>query len=285
MDTVFGVESGVRRARRGADWGRRRYTGSSAEYLWNRLNALDFVNGGMLFAATLLLCFVPFLIVGDALAGRSIAQTIARHSGLNAQASADFDHLFVSAATTHHAVSGSASAVFSVLGGIAAATALQQLYERIFGLGSRGLKDVWRRLVWLAWLIGVGVVSGLVGPALRQAVGPALLAITGVVWFTVYWWVTMLILVGGRVRPRRLFPSALATALLYIGMLVAFSLFFSRMVISDNNEYGPIGLVFALMTYLIALGVVIILGAVMGLVWHERGLSVATGLRRLRRVR
>ena len=45
------------------------YTGSSAEHLWSRLSALDFINKGMLFAAVLLLCFFPFIIVANALAG------------------------------------------------------------------------------------------------------------------------------------------------------------------------------------------------------------------------
>jgi membrane protein len=277
--------SGVRRARRGAEWGRRRYAGSSAEHLWNRLNALDFIGAGILFAATLLLCFIPFLIVADALAGRSFTETVARHTGLNQQASADLDHLFAPAATTNHAVSGSASAVFFVLGGIAAATALQQLYERVFELDSRGLKDVWRRLIWLAWFFGTGVLSGWLGPQLRHAVGPVLLEIVGLVWATAYWWVTLWILVGGRISWRQLFPSAFATGLFYVGMLIVFSLFFSNMIISEDNEYGPIGVVFAIMTFLIAVGVVIILGAVVGLVWQERDLSLGRALRRLRRAR
>jgi membrane protein len=67
------------------------------------------------------------------------------------------------------------------------------------------------------------------------------------------------------------------------GMLVVFSFFFSGMVISENNEYGPIGTIFAVMTFLIVIGVVIILGAVVGLVWQERGLSFAAAFRKLRR--
>jgi hypothetical protein len=47
-------------------------------------------------------------------------------------------------------------------------------------------------------------------------------------------------------------------------------LFFSGMVISDDNEYGPIGIIFALLSYLTAIGVVVILGAVAGLAWYER---------------
>jgi membrane protein len=41
-------------------------------------------------------------------------------------------------------------------------------------------------------------------------------------------------------------------------------------VISDNQKYGAIGVVFALMSWLIAIGVVIILGAIVGVVWQER---------------
>ena len=44
-------------------------------------------------------------------------------------------------------------------------------------------------------------------------------------------------------------------------------------MISDDKKYGPIGVVFALMSWLVAIGVVIILGAVVGLVWRERELS------------
>jgi membrane protein len=237
----------------------------------------------MLFAATLLLCYFPFLIVGTALAGRSATTTLARHAGLNKQAAADLSHLFAPAATTSDAVTGTASVVFFVLGGIAAATALQQLYERIFDLDSRGMKDIWRRLIWLALLIGASLLSGWAGPALRHTIGPVLLAIAAVACATAFWWLTLWILVAGRISWRRLFPAACATGVFYVGMVVVFSVFFSNMVISENKEYGPIGMVFALMAYLIAIGIVIILGAVVGLVWQERGLSFAAAFRKLRR--
>jgi membrane protein len=48
----------------------------------------------------------------------------------------------------------------------------------------------------------------------------------------------------------------------WVGMEAVFSAVFSGMVISDDDKYGPI-----------TIGVVIILGAVAGIVWHERGLS------------
>ena len=61
---------------------------------------MDVINQGMLFAATLLLCLFPFLIVVSALAGRPAAQSLARYTGLNSQAAADIGHLFASPTAT-----------------------------------------------------------------------------------------------------------------------------------------------------------------------------------------
>ena len=239
----------------------------------------------MVFAATLLLCFVPFLIVGAALAGRPVAAGLARHAGLNERAAAYLGHVFASSATTVHAVVGTTSVVFFVLGGIAAATALQQLYERVFNLDSQGVKGIWPRVIWLAWLIGGGLLSGWAGPVVRDAAGPVLLGIAGVAWAIAFWWLTLWILVARRISWQRLFPAAVATGVFWSGMVAVFSVFFSSMVISDYKEYGPIGMVFALMAFLIAIGVVIILGAVVGVVWQERNLSSAAAFRKLRRAR
>ena len=79
-----------------------------------------------------------------------------------------------------------------------------------------------------------------------------------------------MILLAGRISWRALVPAACATGLLYVAMRTVFSLVFSAMVISDEHAYGPIGTIFALLSYLIAIGVVVILGAVAGRAWHER---------------
>lgn len=48
-----------------AEWSTEKCAGSVAEDLWRRLDAMEIINQGMLFAATLLLCLFPFLIVGE----------------------------------------------------------------------------------------------------------------------------------------------------------------------------------------------------------------------------
>jgi membrane protein len=235
---------GVRRARRAAQWGKKKYAGSLAEDVWRRLDTMDFINRGMVFAATLLLCLFPFLIVVSALAGRPAAQSLTRYTGLNSQAAADIGHLFASPAATTSAVVGTASMVFFVFGGIAAAAALQEIYEQAFDLPHRRIKDLPHRLAWLAVLIGASLLTGLAGPGLRHAGGPALLAVAGLVWATGFWWLTMRILLAGRISWRALFPAACATGVLYVAMQTVFSLVFSAMVISDEHTYGSIGTIF-----------------------------------------
>jgi membrane protein len=273
---------GVRRAAR---WGKKKYAGSFAEDLWRRLNAMDFINRGMLFAATLLLCLFPFLIVVSALAGRSAENTLTRYTGLNGQAAADVDGLFASSAATVSAVVGTASIVFLLLGGIAAATALQEIYEQVFDLPHRGTSFIPRRVAWLGLLIGTSLLTGWAGPGLHHVGGPVLLAAAGLVWAMGFWWLTMWILLAGRIAWRKLFPSAFGTGVLYVAMEVVFSLVFSAMVISNERKYGPIGVIFALLSYLIAIGVVVILGAVVGVVWQERGLSFIDVVKKRRRAR
>jgi membrane protein len=69
---------------------------------------------------------------------------------------------------------------------------------------------------------------------------------------------------------RTLFPAAVATAVFAL-LLGAFSrVYFSSTIIADDRTYRAIGALFSLMTWLTAVGAVIILGAVAGGVWHER---------------
>jgi membrane protein len=167
---------------------------------------------------------------------------------------------------------------------VAGATAVQQLYERIFDLDSRGARDLLRRVIWAGLVFGWLYLVGLVGPSVRAG-GQVLVGFVILVVFTGFWWFAMRFLLSGRVPWRRLFPSAVATGLCWLGMVAVFSATFSGMVISSYDRYGPVGIVFDILSYALAIGVVIILGAVVGIVWHERGLSFRAPLRKVRRAR
>jgi membrane protein len=272
---------GIRRARRAAQWGKNKYAGSWAEYLWHQLDAVDFMNQAMLLAATLLLCAVPFFLVAAALAGRSAVSALSVRLGLSKQAAADVGHLFTSTSATSNAVTG-LSWVFFILAGIAAATAIQRLYQRVFRLDPRGPRDTLRALIWLALAVGWTALGTAVGPGFRAS-APVLWWIVNIPQFIGFWWFTMWFLLAGRVPWRRLLPCAVATGAFWLGMLAVFSVIFSGMVISYDQKYGPIGVIFGLMSFFIAIGVVLILGAAVGLMWQDRGLSFRAAVRKLRR--
>jgi voltage-gated potassium channel len=95
-----------RRVRHGIEAAEEKYSGSAAEDLWHRLDALDFMNQTMILTGTLLLCALPFLLATAGLAGVSAESSLSRRLGLNQQATADFSHLFTSSGATSAPVTG-----------------------------------------------------------------------------------------------------------------------------------------------------------------------------------
>jgi membrane protein len=272
-----------RRVRHGIEAVEEKYSGSAAEDLWHRLDALDFMNQAMILTGTLLLCALPFLLATAGLAGVSAESSLSRRLGLNQQAAADFSRLFASSGATSAPVTGISFALL-VLFGLAGVSVVQELYLQAFGLDPRGVRDLPRKLISLGLTVGWLFLSGLVGPSVRAG-GPVVYGLVILAVFTGFWWFSMRFLLAGRIPWRRLFPSAVATGLCWLGMVAVFSATFSGMVISSYDRYGPIGIVFDIMSVLLAIGVVIILGAVLGIVWHERGLSFRSASGKLRRTR
>ncbi|MGH9206310.1 MAG: YhjD/YihY/BrkB family envelope integrity protein, partial [Acidimicrobiales bacterium] len=176
--------------------------------------------------------------------------------------------------------------IFSVFGGVGTAATLQALYERLYGLESRGMKDFHRQLIWIGAVLGAAVFVGWAGPHARGITGgPIVLGAFAFLFNVVFWLFTMWLLISDRVPWRQLLAPAVATSAFWLGLGVFSKFFFSNTVIGDNREYGSIGVVFALMSWLIAVGVVIILGAVVGIVWRETDLSFKAAFRRLMRSR
>jgi membrane protein len=93
---------------------------------------------------------------------------------------------------------------------------------------------------------------------------------------TAFFWWGLHYLLHGRDTWRRLFPAALSTGVFWVGLGAFASFYFSSTLISDSRLYGTIGVVFTLLTWFIAMGAVIILGAVVGRTWVMRKASSAS---------
>jgi membrane protein len=237
--------------------------------LVRRIQAGDVINQGLLLAAVLLLCFLPFVLVLQSVNGRNAASGFIRRFGLTGEAAHAVRQALTSPTTPSTAVSGLSWAFFIIFG-IAAAGGIQELYERVFDVKGNGFKDVPRQAVWLAAALGISFVGAWTQPWLAKLGGAGLIAIAALLAATAFWWFSMWLLLGGKLGWRELFPSALATGICWLGMVIVFRLTLSSSIASNYEKYGSAGVVFAIMPLLIAIGVVLVLGAILGVAWRER---------------
>ena len=248
---------------------RGRFDGSSAQMFFRQLSALDFVQAIMLFGTALLISVLPFVILLSSLANHRIDTDLSRHIGLNGQGALIVSHLFRTS-PAHSAPALVAALILAVLGTMSVAGSLQVTYEKVFGQRHRGWKDVLRFATWAGVMFGFLVADSVISDAVHAVAGPVgqgLITYVGVAAF--FWW-TMYFLLAGRVSGRRLIRPAVLTALLWIGLELFSAVYFSSSIVSDSKLYGTIGVVFSLMIWFIAIGAVIVLGAVAGATWDQR---------------
>ncbi len=269
-DDQFSARQGKRlRVRALAGAARDRFVGSSAQVFVRRLGDLDFVGSIMLFGATLLVSVLPFVILLSSLANHRIDTDLSRHIGLDRQGADIVGQLF-RASPAHSAAAIVTALIFATAGTMAVAGSLQVIYERVFEQQHRGWKDAPRFLAWVSVLFGVLVADSVIGKAVRVVAGVAAQELVTYAGVTAFFWWTMHFLLAGRVSWRLLIRPAILTALLWIGLDLFSSVYFSSQVVSDSRLYGTIGVVFSLMTWLIAIGAVILLGAAAGATWNQR---------------
>jgi len=257
------------RARALAGAARGRFDGSPVQVFLRQLGVLDFVNTSIIFGAALLMSVLPFIILLSSLANHRIDNDLSRHIGLDRQGALIVSQLFRSSPA--HSAAGIVTAlIFAAAGTIAVADSVQAIYERAFGQQHRGWKDVPRFAAWSGVLFGVLVAESVISEPVRAAVGPVgqgLVSYAGVAAF--FCW-TMHFLLAGRVHWRQLVRPAILTALFWMGLELFSAAYFSRTIISDSRLYGTIGVVFSLMIWFVAIGAVIMLGAVAGATWNQR---------------
>lgn len=257
---------------RAAQWGRqaaRRFQKSRPGRLWgrvwSRLAAADFFNHALQLSALALLCFFPMLIVLTEATGRDTAEVVIRWLGVNQEAADAVASLFVPGpgSDTVTVVSG----FLMALGAVAVAGTLQSWYQLLFDVPNRGWRDVGVQVVWLVFLLVFGAVQGAVG---RVTEGLPLRSLAGFVWAVAFWWGTVWVLLSGVVRWRTLLAPALATSVCWLGLGLFSARFFSASIVANEQRYGPVGVVMIIISWLVAVGVVIHLGAVVGRMLGDR---------------
>jgi membrane protein len=252
-------------------WWRRRYQGSAVQDLIKSLGDVEFGNWIIMFGASFLLSVLPLIILLSALANSRVDDNIATRLGLNREGSHIVDTLFRSSHTGFN-FGVAVALVLSLLGTIAVARSVQRLYQQVFEhLDDRGWSNVLRCFVWALAAAAEVYVDAVISRPLRDLpAGRVFLGLGNLVIVTALFWWGIHFLLRGKEPWRRLFPAALATGVFWVGLGAFASLYFSSTLVSDSHLYGAIGVVFTLITWFIAMGAVITLGAVVGHTWVIR---------------
>jgi membrane protein len=249
----------------------RRYQGSLVQDLSKGLSTVQFGDQIVLFGASLLLSVLPLIILLSALASSRVDDDISARLGLNREGAHVLDSLF-----THSRAAFSlgilVSLLLAVAGTLMVARSLQTLYQRIFEQEAhRGWSNVLRCAVWVLVTAGMFFLDTVTSRPIRDLpAGRIFLGLANIAMLTVFFWWSIHFLLGGREPWRRVFPAALATGVFWVGLGAFASLYFSSTIVSDSHLYGAIGVVFTLVTWFIAMGAVVTLGAVTGHVWLSR---------------
>lgn len=243
--------------------------------LQRRLRDLELINQALISSALALILLIPALVSLSAVlpvgAQHGVAAGIARRLALSPDAFRAIRALLPPEAAGGGATTGLSLAISFVFA-FAWPAALRRTLELVWDLPPTraGLRQAWRLPAWLGtFLAGIAGVAaaGMIAP------GAAGVAVTGVLSFPllVCWaWLTPRLLLAGRVSWRDLWPGAVATAIALIGMGVFMALFVSDSIVSNYASYGPMGVVFVILSWFMAFGVVVTGGALVGAAWRRR---------------
>ncbi|MFH8623169.1 ribonuclease BN [Streptomyces vietnamensis] len=240
--------SAIRRFRAGHRWAPVRDLG-----LWQR---------SLGFAALSFLTLVPLLIVVSAAgagSGKGFAQWLGDGIGVSAPARAEIERLFALPGQVRRTTTALGLALLAVFG-LTFGTVVQSGYEKVWDLAPARWHARWRQVLWLAVLIGVLCLFAVAPFWHGTPAGGAVSLLSGTLFF---WWSQRLLL-GGRIAWLALLPGAVCTTLGLLGLRVFSRLVFSPLIASSAVTYGPFGAFLVIQTWLVAVGVVVFGGALVG---------------------
>ncbi len=249
------------------------------------------VNGGSLAAAVTLSAFLalfPLVLVAIAIAGLFASNTsdlsgeVIDLLGLSRSDTAA-EALTTALATAERSrraasVIGLVGLVWSALGLVGA---LEYAYDSVWQVTGRGLKD---KVFALAWVAGAAVlfVSSFAVTAvlnfLPAFVTPLNLLVGLGLNIGLFWW-TSKVLCNREVGWRPLLPGAVLAGVGLEVLKVVGSIVVPRAVASSSALYGSIGVVFAILAWLLFFGRLVVYSAALNVVlWERRHGTVSVAL-------
>jgi membrane protein len=244
------------------------------------------VGGGPLSSSIALAAFVslfPLLLVIIAVLGfwsagdNAFATSFVHDLGLRGSAADTVREAIATAEGSRQAASviGLAGLLWAGLGVVGA---LQNACNSVWQARGRGLVD---KLVALRWLLGAGLlflISLAIGPLLNLLPGAGvILAVAAGLALSValFLW-TFTSLGNAHVGWRVHLPGALLVAIGFEVLKAVGAVYVPRAVASSSALYGSLGVVFAVLAWLLLYGRLIVYGVVLNVIRYERSVGTVT---------
>ncbi|MGW0748443.1 YhjD/YihY/BrkB family envelope integrity protein [Streptomyces sp. NPDC002587] len=250
----------------------RRYTPLLGRVL-EQLTAVNVLDCATRLAAQAFLGAIPAIFVIGAVAPdwvqQQLVSTISTTLGLTGPALDEVRKVYDAGSATAVASTGAVGVVVTLLSATACSRALQKTCERSWHLPKAGARlAAWRWLAWLAvWLTAL-VFQGPIQTAF--GVGRALGVVIALVSGTLLWWWTQHLLLGARVPWLPLLPGAVLVAVGAQVVTWGSRYYVPRAVEHSLEQFGGLGLVFVLLSWLIGFFVVVTVAISLGYVLaHE----------------
>lgn len=136
---------------------------------------------------------------------------------------------------------------------------LQRTFENAWGLPPVGVRGTLHGLTGLGLLLASVLVLSLLAAAVRPLpAGTVLGWVLRTVLAVGVWLVLLRLLLSRRVGVRRLLPGALVAGVGQIAVSVYSSALMPRMIEQDANRYGIIGVTFAMVSWLVVIGLAVV---------------------------
>ena len=163
----------------------------------------------------------------------------------------------------------------AVFFGLSVASTIQRMLETMWDLERLPLTAYWRQVAWIASVLpvlGAAMYAGHLTRLAPFADGPTAVVMAlalGLASMLFSWW-TQHLLLGGRVEWRRLLPGS---AFIGVGIAIAqtvSNLVVPGQIVEQSQTFGPIGAVFVLTSWVVAIVAVFCGGVLAGAVVDER---------------
>jgi membrane protein len=229
--------------------------------VWSDLSRVELVDRSLALGAQALLALIPLLMVLGAAMGRVGAEGLDQVQSVMGVPDDDLHQL--AGAAPDATASSTLSVVVAVVSATSFSRALQRMYAVAWELPRyRGFRAIRGSVVWLlVWILMLQTTATLV----RRTDGIPFSGLTiQMVGTTLIWWWTAHLLLGGRVSWLRLLPGGVATGALLVVLSHLSHVFMPTFVRANLEQFGSLGIVFAVASWLVTFGGVLIVATVLG---------------------